>query len=75
MPEFTNDERFLLLHALWNHKLMLSDAGVQEGLPVESGMAFMGELDELNAVVTKLGGNPTRPLFGVGYPGDVTDGG
>ncbi len=52
--------------------MALRDVGTPNDVPAEGVMAFMGKLNELNAVVTKLGGDPTRPMFGVGYLDDPT---
>jgi hypothetical protein len=68
MPEFTESERYLLLTALWNYHQTMTQLHAEhteeEALPVA-----MRRLDELNAVVDKLGGDPGLPIFGMDVPG------
>jgi hypothetical protein len=64
MPEFTESERELLLAALWNYNLTMTQLDAEhteeEALPVA-----MRRLDELNTAVEKLGGDPDAPNFGL----------
>jgi hypothetical protein len=67
MPEFTESERYLVLTALWNYQTTMTQLQAEhteeEALPVA-----MARLDELNAVVEKLGGDPDLPIFGLDVP-------
>ena len=67
MQEFTESERYLVLTALWNYQQTMTQLQAEhteeEALPVA-----MARLDELNAVVEKLGGNPDLPIFGLDVP-------
>ena len=67
MPEFTESEQYLLLTALWNYQQTMTQLQAEhteeEALPVA-----MRRLDELNAVVDKLGGDPDLPIFGIDVP-------
>jgi hypothetical protein len=67
MQEFTESERYLVLSALWNYQTTMTQLQAEhteeEALPVA-----MARLDELNAVVEKLGGDPDLPIFGLDVP-------
>ena len=67
MQEFTESERYLVLTALWNYQQTMTQLQAEhteeEALPVA-----MAWLDELNAVVEKLGGDPDLPIFGLDVP-------
>jgi hypothetical protein len=67
MQEFTESERYLVLTALWNYQQTMTqlqgEHTEEEALPVA-----MARLDELNAVVEKLGGDPDLPIFGLDVP-------
>jgi hypothetical protein len=64
MPEFSESERHLILSALWNYKLTMTQLGAEhteeEALPVATR-----RLDELNTLVETLGGRPDLPFFGI----------
>jgi hypothetical protein len=68
MPEFSESERHLILSALWNYKLTMTQLGTEhteeQALPVA-----MRRLDELNTLVETLGGRPDLPFFGIDEPG------
>ena len=67
MQEFTESERYLILTALWSYHQTMTQLQAEhteeEALP-----AATRRLDELTAVVEKLGGDPAISIFGVDVP-------
>ena len=72
MPEFDDRERTLILTALWNYKLQAGQVNAPMGAAEEqrgaSEQAPGGTIDQIHALVAKMGGNPDLPLFGLGGP-------
>lgn len=63
---FTDDERFLILQALWNLKLATAQLNSSaDEVPPEGVSAVMASFDVINSAVEKLGGDPSLPLFGL----------
>ncbi len=63
---FTDDERFVILQALWNLKKATAQFNSSDDVPPEGALAVMGSFDVINSAVQKLGGDPNRPFFGLG---------
>ena len=72
MPEFDDRELTLIVMALWNYQLQAGQVnapmGAAEGERGASEQAPGGNVDQINAVVAKMGGNPDLRLFGLGGP-------
>jgi hypothetical protein len=67
MSEFTESERYLLLIALGNDLETMTQLHAE--LTEEKALRVaMRRLEELNAVVDKLGGAPDCPIFGTDVP-------
>lgn len=64
MP-FDEDERRTLLMFLWNHKQEAEFAMSGDDVPVEKVEAYRHELARHDVIVEKLGGDPTKPAFGL----------
>lgn len=67
MPEFTESERYLLLTALSDYQATMTQLHAEHS-EEEAVSVAMRRLDELNAVVDKLGGDPDLPSFGMDVP-------
>ncbi len=63
---FTDNERFVILQALWNLKLSTAHGNAGDDVPTEGRLAVMGVFDVINSAVEKLGGDPGAPIFGLG---------
>jgi len=62
----TPRERFIVLKALWNEDRMIrADNAEHPGATTEALTSIMEHLDQLRAVVVKLGGSPEAFGFGV----------
>jgi hypothetical protein len=62
---FDDDERFTLLMLLWNYRQQATHAVESGGVSVERVEATMRQLDQHDEIVKKLGGDPTKPAFGL----------
>ncbi len=63
---FTDDERLVILQALWNLKLATAQLhSSADEVPPEGVLAVMASFDVINSAVEKLGGDPSLPLFGL----------
>jgi hypothetical protein len=62
---FDDQERFVLLMLLWNYKMEATVAMERDDVPVERVEAYTRELARNDLIVTKLGGDPTKPAFGL----------
>ncbi|MCA1691972.1 MAG: hypothetical protein LC733_07170 [Actinobacteria bacterium] len=60
---FDDRERFVLLMLLWNFK-QSADAGHSVDVPAEEAEAARAQMERINEIVKKLGGDPTKPAFG-----------
>ena len=61
---FERDERVTLLMLLWNFKQEATHAMESGMVAAEDMEAGRARLDGFDAIVTKLGGDPTKPAFG-----------
>lgn len=62
---FDDDERFELLNLLWEYKMRAEQAMSDADMPVEKVEAYKHELARHDVIVGKLGGDPTKPAFGL----------
>ena len=62
---FDDYERTLLLLALWNYKRSAAAMASRDGVPPEGIAAMKGELDRIDQIAMKLGGDPGQPAFGL----------
>lgn len=62
---FTDNERFVILQALWNLKLWTGQANADADAPPEGALAVMDMFDVINSAVKKVGGDPDLPVFGL----------
>jgi hypothetical protein len=61
---FEDGERITLLMLLWNFKQEATHAMESGAVPVEQMEAGKARLESFDAIVKKLGGDPTKPAFG-----------
>jgi hypothetical protein len=62
---FDDDERVVLLMHLWEYKMLAEQAMSGADMPVEKAEAYKYELARRDVIVKKLGGDPTKPAFGL----------
>lgn len=62
---FTDDERFVILQALWNLKMGTVHGNSGDDVSSEGRLAIMVVFDVINSAVQKIGGDPNHPLFGL----------
>lgn len=63
---FDDYERTLLLLALWNYKRNTAAMTARADVPPEGVESMRGELDRIDQIARKLGGDPGQPAFGLG---------
>jgi hypothetical protein len=61
---FDVDERATLLMLLWNYAQQAEAANTGDDVPLERQQAFRAQMDRHNVIVKKLGGDPTKAVFG-----------
>ncbi len=64
---FTEDERTVILWALWRLKTSITGE-LRSDIPPEGTLAMMHTFDVIHSAVEKVGGDPSVPLFGLGLP-------
>ena len=62
---FDDHERSILLMLLWNYKQEAEAAISGDDVPVERVEATSRQLGQHDEIVKKLGGDPTKPAFGL----------
>ena len=62
---FDDHERSILLMLLWNYKQESEAAISGDDVPVERVEATRRQLSQHDEIVKKLGGDPTKPAFGL----------
>ncbi len=62
---FDDHERRTLLMLLWSYKQEAEFAMSGDDVPAEKVEAYRHELVRHDVIVKKLGGDPTKPVFGL----------
>jgi hypothetical protein len=62
---FDDDERRILLMHLWEYKMRVEQSMSGADMPVDKAEAYRYELALRDVIVKKLGGDPTKPAFGL----------